>query len=230
MRNVFLLIATLLCLGFANVAQAEDSDFEELISLDEVRKLKKKIAKRFTGNRIEMRYARKAIGKVSYYHVNDLLARWRNLPEEVKEKVVFQFESAGLAEFTYLCVWESGINPLDDTRPAYGLYQITLRTAKHHCGIELKEELLDPVVNATCAVEILLEKRAKKGYVVGLINYHGRLKKCRSKSGRKYMYCVEAQLIIETDEKKEAVYMRALTYVGNAFVHQAIGEELFAKK
>ena len=89
-------------LMFSNTAMAEDSEFKEFISLAQVKKLKKKIAKRFTGNRIEMRYARKALGKVNYYHVNDLLERWNNLPEHVREKVVLQFESAGLEEFAYL--------------------------------------------------------------------------------------------------------------------------------
>lgn len=200
----------------------------EIASVQQVRAAKAKIRGRFDGRPLPYGLVSRVVGKVSYYHVNDLLRSWYALPADTRDKIEFMFESAGLRHLTFLCFYESGANPLDRSYAgAIGLYQITPRTALLHCGIDLKEELYDPVVNAACAIEILIEKGARENLVAGLVNYNGKLRSCPM---RGYFNCFWEKYNAATDEKEKQKYLGAMMYVPNVLLHQAIGEEFVFKR
>jgi len=200
----------------------------EFVSVAEVRALRKKIRSQFAGRPLPYSLVDNILGKVSHGHVNNLLRNWYMIPKEDREKIVFMFEEAGLRHLLFLSFYESGAL-VDDLshKGAVGLYQITMATAKAHCGIELREDLYDPVVNAACAIEILQEKGVRDNLVFGLIMYNGKLKSCPAAG---YLACLQEKLRTETDEKKKRQYLGSLMYVPNVLLHQAIGEELLLRR
>ena len=200
----------------------------EIVSVKQVKAAKVKIRNRFAGRGLPGSLVGRIVGKVGYYHVNNLLRSWYALPAETRDKIEFMFEDAGLKHLTFLCFYESGANPNDRSYAgAIGLYQIMPRTAKLHCGIDLVEDLYDPVVNAACAIEILIEKGARENLVAGLVYYNGKRKECPMKG---YFNCFwEKYQAALTPEEKEK-YLRAMMYVPNVLLHQAIGEELIWRR
>ena len=196
----------------------------EFISVKEVWQLRKKIKQRFAGRSVPYSLVGNIIGKVSHGHVNNLLRNWYFIPAEDREKIVCMFEQAGLGHLVFLSLYESGAQVNDRSGAgAIGLFQIMPRTAELHCGIDLREELYDPVVNAACAIEILKDKGVMENLAYGLVLYNGKLKSCPA---RDYFACLQEKLATETDEKKKRQYLGSLMYVPNVMLHQAIGEEL----
>jgi len=200
----------------------------EMVSFKQVREARAKIHGRYANRGLPYGLVDRVIGKVSYYHVNDLLRNWYALPRDTRDKIEFMFESAGLKHLTFLCFYESAANQNDRSYSgAVGLYQIMPRTAKLHCGIDLVEDLYDPVVNAACAIEILIEKGARENLVAGLVYYNGKLRSCPM---RGYFNCFWEKYSAATDEKEKQKYLRAMMYVPNVLLHQAIGEELIWRR
>lgn len=200
----------------------------EFVSVAEVRALRKKIQSRFAGQPVPYSLVLRITGKVSHGHVNNLLRNWYMIPRSDREKILFMFEEAGLRHLVFLSFYESGALADDlSHKGAIGLYQITMPTAKAHCGIELREDLYDPVVNAACAIEILQEKGVRDNLVFGLILYNGKLKSCPAAG---YLACLQEKLKVEADEKKRKQYLGSLMYVPNVLLHQAIGEELLLRR
>jgi len=211
-----------MCCGKANARE---------ISSKEIEQLKKKIHRKFDRDEPFAYFlVKEVLHKVNPSHVNQLVRNWEAIPTEDRDKIVFMFEDAGLGKFLFLCLWESAADPnLVSSSGAIGLFQIMPRTAKRHCGISqdmAQLELYDPVVNAACAVEILLEKGALKNRIWGLIKYHGVLKSCKAKG---YVQCTYLKSITETDERKQRQLEGAWKYVANALLHQEIGEQVIYK-
>jgi len=227
-----LIVASLLCGSIPEKSWAgqmkEKISSLEMASFKQVREAKARIRDKYSRLGLPHRLVTRVIGKVGYYHVNDLLRNWYALPAGTRDKIEFMFADAGLKHLTFLCFYESGANPNDRSYAgAIGLYQIMPRTAKLHCGIDLVEDLYDPVVNAACAIEILIEKGARENLVAGLVYYNGKRKECPMKG---YFNCFwEKYQAALTPEEKEK-YLRAMMYVPNVLLHQAIGEELIWRR
>ncbi len=205
------------------------------LSSKEVKKLKEKILRKYDRDKpFAYSLVKEVRHKVNPSHVNQLVRNWEAIPEDVRDKIVFMFEDAGLGKFLFLCLWESAADPNEKTGRAIGLFQITPSTAEHHCGISRDMahlELYDPVVNAACAVEILLEKGALKNRIWGLIKYHGVLSSCDAKG---YVQCTYMNYLTQDDstdkgKRKKETYKRAWGYVANALLHQEIGEQVIYK-
>ena len=202
----------------------------------ETKELKEKIHRKFDRKNSNLAYSlvKTVLHKVNPSHINQLKRNWEAIPESNREKIIFMFEDAGLGKFLFLCLWESAADPNEKTGRAIGLFQITPSTAEHHCGIspEMAQlELYDPVVNAACAVEILLEKGAKKNRIWGLIKYHGVLSTCAAKG---YVQCTYDKYKAQDDstdkgKRTKETYKRAWGYVANALLHQEIGEQVIYK-
>jgi len=200
----------------------------EFVSSGQVREARAKIKNKYSGQGLPQSLVGRIVGKVSYYHVNNLLRSWYALPADTRDKIEFMFADAGLKHLTFLCFYESGANPNDRSYAgAIGLYQIMPKTAKLHCGIDIREELYDPVVNAACAIEILLDKGARENTVAALVYYNGKLKSCPM---RGYFNCFWDKYVAAEDEKDKAKYLSAMMYVPNVLLHQAIGEEFVLKR
>ncbi len=196
----------------------------EYVTPAKVKVEREKIRRRFDRRDMPYSLVGRIVGKVSHGHVNQLLRNWYRLPADARQKIIFMFEDAGLGHVMFLCLYESGANQWDESySSAIGLYQITPRTAKAHCGIDAPafESLYDPVDNAACAIQILLDKGVKENLVYGLISYNGKLKSCPAKG---YQKCLSDKLKTETDPRKRAAYLGSLMYVPNVLLHQAIGE------
>ena len=213
----------------------------EYVSPADVKILKERIRRRFDRRELPYRLVKNITAKISYSHVNSLMRNWYALPADARQKIILNFEEAGIGNLIFLCFYESAADPWDVSwAEAISLYQITPRTAEFHCGVdeEAFESLYDPVDNSSCAVQILLDKGVKKDLVWGLLKYNGIRKACTGKGG--YMACLEKTYKEYCDLEKERKltkkearlkrrYYNALMYVPNVLLHLAIGEELIYK-
>jgi hypothetical protein len=173
----------------------------------------------------------KAAAKVNFSHIRGLVNNWYSMDEGVRLGIIMMFEQSGLSDFLWLCLPESGANPNEvSSAGAIGLFQIMPKTAKLACGLDIKEELFDPEINAACAVVVLEKFGAKRNRNFAYVLYNGKVSDCPAKG---YFACLQQRYL---DAKEAGVpddkmpnYLGPSLYVATALVHQEIGERFIYK-
>ncbi len=168
----------------------------------------------------------KAAVKVNFSHVRGLVNNWYSMDEGVRLGIIMMFEQSHLSQFLWLCLPESNADPNEvSSAGAIGLFQIMPKTAKLACGLDIKEELFDPEMNAACAVVVLEKFGAKRYRNFAYVLYNGKISDCPAKG---YFMCLQERYLAAkaagVPDEQLLNYMGPSLYVATALVHQEIGE------
>ncbi len=203
-----ILFAILIVCCLTNLSQASAKIQKEIVSAEQVDALRKAVAKKY--NYKEVIYPFVLVGdivsKLNHGNVNGLLRNWNKIPSSKRLKILAMFKKAKLNRFVFLMFVESGADPsLVSYAGARGLFQIMPATAKAICGVA-KEELLDPVTNAQCAIKVLIKYGAKENWRWALVKYNGKYESCPAKG---YMRCLHDKYLAGNKKLYGAVHYQA---------------------
>ena len=159
----------------------------ELVTVKQVKALREKVARKYHRQEIPFSLLPHVINRINFADTKKMVENWLAIPSDARAKVVQMFRTAGLEQFVYLALLESKADHLARSDTDYGLFQINGRTGQSVCKMNQKE-LLDPVMNARCAIKILRQCGRFKGWQARVICYNGKLSVCPWKGYQACLY------------------------------------------
>jgi len=190
------------------------------VTVKQVRGLREKVQRKYHRQDIPFSLLPHVIGRINYADVSKIVSNWLSIPVEAQSAVVRVFREAKLEDYIFIALLESKADYLAKSSTGdFGLFQINGRTGRAVCKMG-KKELLDPVMNARCAVKVLRQCGRFKGWQARVICYNGKLEVCPWKG---YQACLYKKW--QAGEKYVAT---SLFYPIKFVVYQEIGRQFVA--
>jgi hypothetical protein len=193
---------------------------KKTVTPKQVKVLREKVKRKYHRQEIPFSLLPHVIGRINYIDVSKIVSNWLSIPVEAQEAVVRIFREAKLEDYIFIALLESKADYLAKSNTGdFGLFQINGRTGRKVCKMN-KNELLDPVMNARCAVKVLRQCGRFKGWQARVICYNGKLEVCPWKG---YQSCLYKKW--RAGEKYVAT---SLFYPIKFVVYQEIGRQFIA--